>query len=76
MTDVLADPRCDCRINRVTGLQCRDCPKRRPESRPVDHSPLALRFRLLRGLDIPTFLRRAKDGGKPPSASPGRCCED
>ncbi len=86
MSDVLADPGCDCRISRATGLQCRDCPKRRsPSPRPA--GPLAgnasrLHFAAKRragtggGFDIPTFLRRTETRREPPAPPPGRCCED
>lgn len=74
MSDLLADPRCDCRINRATGLECRDCPKRRPAPRA-----LARRFREdTDGLEIPNFLRSTRNNGPLPRErhDPGRCCED
>ncbi len=64
--DVLVDPRCDCRIAKLTGLPCRDCPRRKRPAPDKDNL----------GLEIPTFLRRA--GNHPPLSDrrPDRCCED
>lgn len=78
MSDLLDEPRCDCRINRATGLRCRDCPKR-PAPRPVDPRPRSHRTRgATGGLEIPTFLRSTRNNGPLPGegGDPGRCCED
>lgn len=91
MTDTASIPLGVCRIYQLTGIRCRDCPKRRPAA--VDPATQPLRLGAV--CDYRIIVRREKDntgapdserfiplgrsvtGMRPlPPYSPKRCCED